>query len=443
MRDRTTLDLGNAANRRPDAQTSEERRVPPRLAFAPGSLIDDTYRVLGELGHGAMGVVLLARDEHLERDVALKVIRPERLRPGFAERFRQEARVMARLNHPNVVAIHAFGEHGALPYFVMELVGGQTLTQWLAGHSGLPDLDRTLGILNEVCLGVSAIHAAGTVHRDIKPSNILLDDSLRARVADFGISTSYGKDGSGRTVFAGTPAYMAPEIAFSDGQTGVVTPSADVYSVACVAYQALTGELPVDGDSDIELLAQHAVAEVRRPSGLRSDLPHSFDKVLLEGLAKNPRERPRSAEAFRLALLDAKSRMYEPERVLVAEDDPDFREALEMKLRLEFPGADIICVANGNAALDAVSQLPVSVAILDLQMPELGGIPVTAALRAREDLKNIPIVVLTAAGGPNEWRILHDIGADKFLVKPVDLDDVVTLLRRMLRDRAVARHPIN
>src|SRR5690606_26274923 len=153
----------------------------------------------------------------------------------------------------------------------------------------------------EVCLGVSAIHAAGTVHRDVKPSNILLDSNLHARVADFGVSTTFQDEGASAP-FAGTPAYMAPEIAFSDGQRGVVTPSADVYSVACVAYQTMTGQLHVDGDTDIGLLAQHAIAEVMKPTSIRPDLPPSFDRVLLDGLAKNPRERTENVEAFRVAL---------------------------------------------------------------------------------------------------------------------------------------------
>jgi serine/threonine-protein kinase len=136
-------------------------------------------------------------------------------------------------------------------------------------------------------------------NRDIKPSNILLDRELHARIADFGISTSYGEDGTGRTVFAGTPAYMAPEIAFSEGQVGLITPSADVYSLACVAYQMLTGRLPVDGQSDIELLAKHAVEDVAVPSQLNPKLSPPFDRVLLHGLAKNPHERIESVDAFR------------------------------------------------------------------------------------------------------------------------------------------------
>src|SRR5690606_10014789 len=243
--------------------------------------------------------------------------RPERLRPGFAERFREEAKAMARLNHRNIVAIHAFGEHDGLPYFVMELVDGYTLNQWLAARFHEVDLELSVAILNEVCLGVSAIHAAGTVHRDIKPSNILLDRELHARIADFGISTSYGEDGTGLTVFAGTPAYMAPELAFSEEQVGLITPSADVYSLASVASPMLTGRLSVNGQSDIEIVAKHAVEDVTDPSQLNPKLAASFVRVLLRGLDKKPHERTESVDAFRTELLDAMNRIYEPRCILV------------------------------------------------------------------------------------------------------------------------------
>jgi serine/threonine-protein kinase len=228
---------------------------------------------------------------------------------------------------------------------------------------------------------------------------------------------------------------MAPEIAFSQGKSGVITPAADVYSLACVAYETLTGRLPVDAPSDLELLAQHAIAEVPVPSTVLKCLPKSFDRPLLDALAKNPTQRTSSVGAFRQALCDAKKRMFEPSRILVAEDDADFRDALEIKLRMAFPQAEIVCVGDGAQALDAAAERPVSVALLDLQMPKLDAGQVTSVLRAREDTANIPIVVLTAAGGPREWQKLQSIGVDRFLVKPVDLNDVVALIRRMMRWR--------
>lgn len=155
-----------------------------RTMLSAGNIIDGTYRILGELGHGAMGVVLLAEDAQLKRKVAIKLVRPELLGPGFRSRFMEEARAMARVNHPNVVTIYASGTHDSMPYFVMELVDGLTIEAWLAQRPHPIDLDVALNILNEVCAGVSAIHAAGAVHRDIKPSNILIGTDSRVRITD-------------------------------------------------------------------------------------------------------------------------------------------------------------------------------------------------------------------------------------------------------------------
>ena len=414
------------------------RDGPPSQIWSPGTIVANTYEIGRELGRGAMGVVLSATDRVLNREVALKVIRPERVHPGFASRFAAEARAMASVDHENVVAVHAFGVHQSLPYFVMQLVEGETLHSWILREPLDGRLQCALSILDDVCRGVTALHDAGTVHRDIKPSNILLDGSLRARIADFGVSTTSHGGGKPRAMFAGTPAYMAPEIAFSSGRVGTVTPSADVYSVACVAYEVLTGRLPVEGENEFALMAQHTVSDVSPPSQVRPQLPASFDRVLLDALAKNPTERTETVEAFRTGLREAHEKSHEPERILVAEDDDDFREAVALKLRLEFPTTEVLCAKDGNMALRVTDGQPLSLAILDIQMPELGGIPLTRALRARPDLADIPIVILTAAGGPNEWQLLRKIGADRFLVKPVDLDDLVMILRRMLKTRDTA-----
>ena len=172
----------------PDLPVSDVRptrgttRVP-----GPGVRIADSYEIIAELGGGGMGVVLTALDLRLGRKVALKLIHNELLSADFRARFSSEARAMAMVSHPNVVTIHAFGEYAGAPFMVMELVDGETLEAWLAAR-GVADIDEALRILNQICLGVSAIHAAGTLHRDLKPSNILLDRQLRARVSDLGLA---------------------------------------------------------------------------------------------------------------------------------------------------------------------------------------------------------------------------------------------------------------
>jgi CheY-like chemotaxis protein len=137
-------------------------------------------------------------------------------------------------------------------------------------------------------------------------------------------------------------------------------------------------------------------------------------------------------------LLEARNDSLEPVRILVAEDDPDFRDLLELVLHSEFPGADVECVADGRSAVQAFERKPASVLVIDLQMPEMDGIGVTALVRSRPDARQVPIIVLTASGGSREWQLLSSLGADRLLVKPVNLDDLVATIRRATRERSSA-----
>ncbi len=407
---------------------TDDGRQLPRI----GDVVGGVYRVLGELGRGAMGVVLVAFDLQLHRKVAIKFVSAAAFGEEARESFVAEARAMALVSHPNVLAIHAFGQHGDMPYFVMELVDGQTVDNWLHRSDGVADLDEVLTILNDVCLGVSAIHAAGTVHCDLKPSNVLLDQRFRVRVADLGLAASYVEAGETKMI-AGTPEYMAPEIAFNGKAP---SPSSDIYALGCMAYEMLSGSLPFDGQTALAIMVRHATEKPQAPSSRRPSLPRVFDDVILKALEKEPQNRYATADLFRRALKEARASSVEPVRILVAEDDADFRDLLALKLGMEFPDADIVCVDNGRALVDAFSESPASVVMIDLQMPVLDGVAVTALLRSRPDAKNVPIIVMTASGGPQEWKLLSSLGADRFLVKPVNLDDVVNTLRGAVRERS-------
>jgi serine/threonine-protein kinase len=405
-----------------------------------------------------MGVVVLALDEKLQRHVAIKIVRAELLdSEDLRARFLQEARAMARVSHPNVLQIHAFGEIAGAPYFVMEYAPGTTVEEWLAASAGPPDLDVALRILDDTCEGVNAIHAAQTVHRDLKPSNLLLDERLRVRVADLGLAnvlrderrpplgtaeesgTTSRVSGAGGKHIVGTPRYMAPEIALQHDVPPELMQRADVYSLGCIAYELLTGTPPFDAPSSIAIMLKHTTEPVDRPSARRPELPPGFDAVLAHALAKDPRERTPSADALRRELAAARDRTSEPVRILVADDDADFREALEVMLSQEFPYAMVESLGDGAAALAAYERRQHSVAIIDLRMPGLDGTELTARMRARGDSAATPIIVLTASGGPPEWKRLAALGADGFLVKPVDLRDVATLVRRAIADRAGLR----
>ena len=408
--------------------TDDALRLP-----AIGDVVGGVYRILGELGRGAMGVVLEAFDLQLHRKVAIKFVNSASFDEDSRAHFIQEARAMALVTPPNVLAIHSFGEHGSIPYFVMELVDGQTVDSWLSRSDGRADLDEALAILNDVCQGVSAIHAAGTVHCDLKPSNVLLDHELRVRVADLGLAAPYVAGGVTK-VIAGTPEYMAPELAFESNLPA--SKSSDIYALGCMAYEMLTGNLPFEGQTALAIMVQHLTEVPVLPSQRRPGLPLAFDDVLLKALEKRPQDRFASADLFRRALKEARASSVEPVRILVAEDDPDFRDLLALKLSMEFPDADIVCVENGRDLVDAFDQATASVVMIDLQMPILDGVAVTALLRSRPEAQNVPIIVMTASGGPQEWKLLSSLGADRFLVKPVNLDDVMATLRSAVRERS-------
>jgi len=424
--------------RKPDPAAPLPNSSPPLPSFdVPqiGTVIAETYRVVSELGRGAMGVVLLAEDQRLGRKVAIKLIQETLFAEHFRDRFLLEARVMAELRHPNLLAVHAFGEHRGQPYFVMEFVEGTTLYQLITGEPKGVELDVALRILDEICAAVSVMHAASTVHRDLKPANILLDSRLGVRVADLGLAQKFVAEPA-QPELVGTPGYIAPEVAREDEHAVPASPCSDVYSIACMAYELLTGAPPFDAQSDVALMALHATAPVPKATTLRADLPPVFDAVLERGLAKDPNQRTKTVAQFRSELLAARAASFEPSRILVAEDEQDFRELLQLKLNMAFPDADIECVCDGQAALTAFDRKPASVVILDLQMPVLDGMAATVLLRARPAAATVPILVLTASGGPNEWKLLSSLGADRFLVKPVDLEDVVTIVRGAVKRRA-------
>jgi serine/threonine-protein kinase len=412
---------------------AEEPRSETR-GIEAAALIGDVYRVMGTLGTGAMGTVLLAQDESLDRRVAIKFIRHDLIDSDFRLRFIEEARAMARVNHPNVLQIYAFGEHGRVPYFVMEFVDGMTLEQWRGRRTTPIDIDLLIRIIEEICHGLSAIHAADTLHRDLKPSNILLDAKLRPRIADMGLAILRRDHGSMHCEIAGTPTYMAPEVAFGRAVDPAHRSRADVYSLACVAYELLTGQPPFQAETQIAMMLRHATAPVPPPSQLNSALAPDVDHAILRALAKDPAVRTPTAEAFRSELMlghgDPK-----PERILVVDDDIDSGEALRSFLELRFPDAEVECAGDGFGAIAAFDRKSPSVVILDLCMPGLDGLQVTEQIRRREESRRVPIIIVTASGGPEQWGKLSDLGADGFLVKPVSFDDVVALIHRSLRER--------
>lgn len=238
--------------------------------------------ILEPLGRGGMGIVYKARQKELGRLVALKLLPPERVAdPRFAERFRREAQALASLAHPNIVAIHDFGQTNGLFYLLMEYVDGVNLRQAMTAGRFTPD--QALAIVPPVCEALQFAHEHGVVHRDIKPENLLLDKRGHVKIADFGIAKMLGRDALNRDVAesqpAGTPQYMAPE----QRQPGHTDHRADIYSLGVVLYELLTGELPTGS---------------LQPPSRRIQVDVHIDEIVLRALEKSPEMRFRTAAEF-------------------------------------------------------------------------------------------------------------------------------------------------
>ena len=246
------------------------------------------YEVLGPVGAGAMGVVYLARDPELGRRVALKLLRPD---PAAAQgearaRIQREARAMARLAHPSVVAIHDVGVHEDQVFVVMELVEGGTLREWLARKK--PAWQAALRALLEAGRGLAAAHAAGLVHRDVKPDNVLVSADGRARVTDFGLARPLSRDPvearlTAPGAVAGSPAYMAPEVAYGEPADA----RSDLFSFCVTAWEALYGELPFAGRTPWQIAGRVVV----RPPPTGTPVPHAVCDLLQRGLSANRGDR--------------------------------------------------------------------------------------------------------------------------------------------------------
>lgn len=260
-----------------------------------GRTIDKRYVVREHLADGGMGSVYVALDERLDREVALKVMRPDLARDEeFVRRFRREARSAARLTHPNVVAVTDQGSDDEFVFLAMELVRGQTLRQLIRRDAPLPirrALDYTEGILR----ALDAAHQAGLVHRDVKPENVLIG-AHGVKVADFGLARAVTTDTvtGDSDVLLGTAAYLSPE----QVEVGRADERSDVYAAGLLLFEMLTGEKAFPGDSPINVAYQHVHGTMPRPSDAVPTVPSVVDDLVLRSTAKNPDDRPANAGAM-------------------------------------------------------------------------------------------------------------------------------------------------
>ena len=266
------------------------------MSLVPGATLG-AYRIIEPLGRGGMASVFRAYEAGLDRYVALKVLPGEFMHDDtFAERFRREARMLAGLEHPCIIPIHAYGIDNGIPWMAMRLVAGGTLAG--LSHQGRLPHDRILTVLKGVAEALDYAHAKGVIHRDVKPQNVLLDEAGRVYLADFGIA----KMVEGATIvtqagmITGTPQYMSPEQVSGHPLDG----RCDVYALGIITYELLTGNVPFSADTPIAVLMKHVSEPI--PLQPLADLPEPLMRAVLKAVAKKPADRWASAGAFATAL---------------------------------------------------------------------------------------------------------------------------------------------
>ena len=251
--------------------------------------LQDRYRLDAVLGKGGMGTVYRGHDLKLKRDVAVKVLDRALFEAGERERFIHEAQVIAKLKHPNIVAVHDVGEYGDSPFFVMELVEGGSL------HELRPDdLDEIVAICREVCKGLGHAHENGIVHRDLKPENVLIDRDGTPKLVDFGIARSDVSRFTREGHITGTVSYLAPEIAKGEAIDG----RTDLYSLGVMLYELTTGQLPFSADDPIAVITKHLHEQVVHPNEINAEIPEGLNNLIVWLLHKEPDDRPSSAEVI-------------------------------------------------------------------------------------------------------------------------------------------------
>ncbi len=423
-----------------------------------GELVDGVYEVRGKLGEGGMAQVYEAYDHLLERTVALKAAWPE---PGLPP-LRDEAKALAKFQHPSLVTVHTVGEHRGVDFIVMERIYGVPLSAHISsrGEQGVPfKVEETLEILAPIAEGLAVVHRTGLAHRDVKPANVMLTPDGRIVLMDFGlVLPEFFVDS--QTAVAGSPPYMPPEAltnTIEQGRGQLI----DVYALGVIAFEMLCGRRPFPAKDLHELFAMLAHQDVPDIAQERDDLPPGLDVLINEMLSKNPDERPPSAEGVAWQLRSALKNMgrhrkrksakaqritetTQPAKetrsdppdgtmdVLIVEDDDDIAKILTFYVK-QIAGKEtsVRRARDGEEAVARLREKPPDMMLLDLHMPKLNGIEVCMQLRGERLAPACKIVSVSAGAQPHDLQLLHQLGMHHFVQKGGELK---ASLQRVMHD---------
>ncbi len=360
------------------------------LSAPIGQLLDGRYLVQSQIARGGMATVYHARDVRLERSVALKIAHPELAHDReFVARFISEARSVAQLSSPNVVAVFDQGSTGDLHYIAMEYVPGPTLRELLAARGRLNPREA-LDIVERVLTGLAAAHDAGIIHRDVKPENVLLGNGAMVKVADFGLARAAAGVSHTKTgLLIGTAAYLAPEQVASNTSDE----RTDVYATGVMLFEMLTGVQPHTGSSPLAVAYKHVNGVVPAPSSLVPDLPAALDTLVALGTSKDPDLRPGDARNYLRAITEVRRGLplppAAPRRNAGGSADGTAASARRAELNPALDGAAALAgsgeLGPGEAAMAGYERSPFSGAATDSLPPDGEADRDTAGLLGRTD----------------------------------------------------------
>jgi len=294
------------------------------------------YQVVEQIGRGGMATVFKAYQPSMDRYVAIKIL-PSHFTEdeSFVGRFTQEARTLARLEHPHILPVHDYGEQEGTTYLVMRYIKAGTLKD-LITRRGPMEPGEALRVLGEVSSALDYAHSQDVIHRDIKPSNILIDERGNTFLTDFGIAKLVADTAqfTASGAIIGTPAYMSPE----QGMGQPVDHRCDLYSLGVVLYELLTGRVPFEAETPLAVLLKHVNAPLPLPRQIRPELPEAVERVILKAMAKAPEDRFQSAQQ----MVDALAAATLPVEVDSARLSPDPREATAVLRDVEEPGPPVV-----------------------------------------------------------------------------------------------------
>lgn len=418
------------------------RGAPPTTAPAPpseqgvfnlGEVVAGNYEIRSVLGSGGMGEVYEAHDRVLNRRVAIKVVRPH----IAADYLLREGRALAAIHHPGIVAVHAMGTHGSVPFLVLERVRGLSLDRMIDERRARGEsfgLVEAADLLVAIADALSIVHKAGLSHRDVKPANVMLAPGGRVVLMDFGLVLPHA-DRAGHRSVAGSLQYMAPEALTGDLAEGAAQ-LGDIYALGVLGFELLTGVTPFDGDEPVELYRAKMRTPLPRVTDHRADVPGALVDLVAQMMAPEAADRPQGAEAALWQLRTVRKGLETsktPRRfsVLVVDDDEDMRAALTLYVRSAVPDAEVEALGDGRSAVKSVRRRVPDLLLLDLDLPDINGIEVCMLLRGMQLGSACMIVSVSGRATKADVELLQQLGVRSLEKGPALMNELVELVQRM------------